>query len=139
MNSWVGGIDSEGRNVGRAFNSGFTVTRRFDQMIDPPPAQKNVFIDEREDSINDGTFQIAMNGWPDQPDTYRMVDFPADWHNRGANLSFADNHVEYWRWEDPRSMPPHEPGQELPLNVEFPDNPDVRRLQEVSSRPIPKN
>jgi prepilin-type processing-associated H-X9-DG protein len=28
---------------------------------------------------------------------------PSDRHNRGANLSFADGHVEHWKWKVPKT------------------------------------
>jgi prepilin-type processing-associated H-X9-DG protein len=28
---------------------------------------------------------------------------PSNRHNQGANLSFADGHVEYWRWQAPET------------------------------------
>jgi prepilin-type processing-associated H-X9-DG protein len=27
---------------------------------------------------------------------------PADRHDKGANISFADGHVERWRWQTPK-------------------------------------
>jgi prepilin-type processing-associated H-X9-DG protein len=29
-------------------------------------------------------------------------DMPADRHSRGANFSFADGHVEHWKWKAPK-------------------------------------
>jgi hypothetical protein len=57
----------------------------------PPPSKALVFIDERNDSIDDGYYAIAVN-----PPTWQNV--PAWWHNRGDVLSFGDAHVEHWRW-----------------------------------------
>jgi prepilin-type processing-associated H-X9-DG protein len=58
-----------------------------------------VFLDEREDSINDGWFAS-------DPDTqYSVVDWPASYHNGAAGYSFADGHSEVHRWRDGRTMP----------------------------------
>jgi prepilin-type processing-associated H-X9-DG protein len=62
------------------------------------PSQAFVFIDEQEDSIDDGHFLV----W-DQPDN-RWVNMPADRHDRGCTLSFADGHVEYWHWLWPKAF-----------------------------------
>jgi hypothetical protein len=50
-----------------------------------------VFIDERSDSIDDGYYAISLS-----PPSWQNV--PANWHNRGDVLSFADAHAEHWRW-----------------------------------------
>jgi prepilin-type N-terminal cleavage/methylation domain-containing protein len=57
----------------------------------PPPSKAFVFIDERDDSIDDGYFAITLS-----PPSWQNV--PASWHNRGDVLSFADAHAEHWRW-----------------------------------------
>jgi len=45
-----------------------------------------VFLEEREDSINDGFFIVQMNGYPDLAQTV-MVDFPASYHGRAADFA----------------------------------------------------
>jgi len=57
----------------------------------PPPSKALVFIDERDDSIDDGYFAISLS-----PASWQNV--PAFWHDRGDVLSFADAHAEHWRW-----------------------------------------
>jgi prepilin-type processing-associated H-X9-DG protein len=104
-------------------------------MTSPSPSRAFVFIDEREDGINDGWFIVDMSGFsPQNPNAYTIVDYPADRHNRGVNLSFADGHTETWRWKDRRTMPPHNFG--LILGVVSPNNPDVARLQSAASRKV---
>jgi prepilin-type processing-associated H-X9-DG protein len=41
---------------------------------------------------------------------------PANRHTQGANLSFADGHVEYWRWQFPMVfvLPQGNIGQTVP-------------------------
>lgn len=56
------------------------------------PAQSFVLLDEQEEGIDDGHFLC----W-DAPDM-RYVNMPADRHEQGCNLSFADGHVEHWTW-----------------------------------------
>jgi prepilin-type processing-associated H-X9-DG protein len=58
----------------------------------PMPSDIFVFIEEHPDSINDGYF---LNN----PYTGQWMDLPASYHNGGANLSFADGHVEYHKWQ----------------------------------------
>jgi prepilin-type processing-associated H-X9-DG protein len=130
MNSYVG--DRSG-----PYTAGYWQFRRLAEIIDPSPARLFVFIDEREDGINDACFFVDMTGYRPptlSPDSYRLVDYPADRHHRGANLAFADGHTETWRWQDPRTTPPQVPGRPLPLNQASPHNPDVARIQAVTSR-----
>lgn len=91
------------------------------------PSRVFVFLDEQEMSIDDGHFLV----WRSPDD--RWVNMPADRHNSGANLSFADGHVESWRWKWPKDYwkqvefwKPVE-GQE--------DLEDLRRLQSVILNP----
>jgi prepilin-type N-terminal cleavage/methylation domain-containing protein/prepilin-type processing-associated H-X9-DG protein len=134
MSSWLGGRDENGGEVGRAFNSGFQVDRKMADIIDPPPSLKWVFLDEREDGINDGWFAVSMDGWPGNARSYRIVDYPASYHNGAGGISFADGHSEIRKWQDPRTKPVLTRGQEIPLNVSTPGNPDVAWFQERSAR-----
>jgi prepilin-type N-terminal cleavage/methylation domain-containing protein/prepilin-type processing-associated H-X9-DG protein len=82
-----------------------------------------VFLDEREDSINDGWFATD----PIQSD--QIIDYPASYHGRAAGFSFADGHSEIKKWRDPRITPVLKTGQLLQLNVYLgPNNFDVRWL-----------
>jgi prepilin-type processing-associated H-X9-DG protein len=119
------------------YTSAYKQFKKISEITDPKPSHAFVFIDEREDSINDGVLQIDMSGFnPLNPSNYTIVDYPADWHNRGANVSFADGHTETWRWRDPRTIPPHRRGQLIPLGVSSANNPDVARIQTATSRRI---
>lgn len=58
-----------------------------------------VFIDEHEDCIIDAEFgNPPVGSWDDGA----WWDLPANRHNQGANLSFADSHVEHWKWQVPK-------------------------------------
>lgn len=61
------------------------------------PTERFVFIDENEDSIEDAEFGSPPRG---SPYYWQNVwwDMPSDRHDRGANLSFTDGHVERWQW-----------------------------------------
>ncbi len=58
----------------------------------PGPSLAFVTLDEREDSINDGTFFTSAN------DLSVITDVPASYHNGAARLLFADGHSEIHRW-----------------------------------------
>lgn len=73
-----------------------TITiHRSAQIVAPAPDSASVFLDEREDSIDNGALGIySLSAGPG----YWNV--PANRHSRGCVLSFADGHAEYWRWLD---------------------------------------
>ena len=91
------------------------------------PTMTFVFLDEREDGINDGWF--ATN-----PDVrYNIIDYPASYHNGAGGLSFADGHSEIHKWRDPRTTPVLRSGQLLPLNATLPGDADVDWMQQRAS------
>jgi len=130
MNSYVG-------QRALPWTLGYRLYTNLNQIVDPSPASCLVFVDEREDSINDGCFLISMEGYdPASPTRLSLVDFPAARHEGGATMSFADGHVETWRWADARTRPGLRPGLNLVLGVNQPNNPDIQRLQRSAARRI---
>ena len=61
-----------------------------------------IFIEEHPDSIGFVSFWVDEGLDPDA----KIASYPAGYHDSGANLSFADGHVEYHRWQDARTLPP---------------------------------
>jgi prepilin-type N-terminal cleavage/methylation domain-containing protein/prepilin-type processing-associated H-X9-DG protein len=104
MNCFVGGPDGSGMGGGLSSNSKYRTFKKLTDMRQP--TQIIVFLDENEDSINNGWFAISMNGYPSTPGALVIVDWPAYYHNRAGGMSFADGHSEIHRWLDPRTMPP---------------------------------
>jgi prepilin-type processing-associated H-X9-DG protein len=124
---------------GGPYTSGYRQFKRLPEIVDPTPARAFVFIDEREDTIGDAWFAIDMGSYaPDAPTERYIVDYPAAYHDRGANLSFADGHAEAWSWRDARTIPLLRLGQALPIGQFSPNNPDIRRLQDATSRRAPR-
>ncbi len=123
MNSWL----AEGRLSG---SPGYRVFKKLSDMTQPGAARTWVFIDEREDSIDDAYFAVNMTGYPDQPRTVIWVNYPAAYHGQSAGLAFADGHSEIRRWRDARTMPTLARGKFLKLNVASPNNADLTWLQE---------
>ncbi|MGE3310943.1 MAG: hypothetical protein AB7O66_13315 [Limisphaerales bacterium] len=114
---------------------GYRIYTNLNSIVEPSPSECLVFVDEREESLNDACFLISMEGYdPVQATRTVLVDFPAMRHEGGASMSFADGHAEVWRWADARTRSGLRPGLILPLNVNQPNNPDVRRLQHSASR-----
>jgi prepilin-type N-terminal cleavage/methylation domain-containing protein/prepilin-type processing-associated H-X9-DG protein len=65
------------------------------------PTKLFVFIDTSADAITDPTFGVVPLG--DFFQNY-WLDIPSDRHNtRSCNLTFADGHVETWKWKGPKT------------------------------------
>ena len=82
------------------------------------PEKTWVFIDEREDSINDGYFAVHMAA------RYAIIDYPASYHDGSSAVSFADGHAEQHRWREATSKPPLVPGEHLPGGPKFTSSDD---------------
>jgi prepilin-type N-terminal cleavage/methylation domain-containing protein/prepilin-type processing-associated H-X9-DG protein len=108
----------------------YIIFRKFTDIQRPSPSLAWVFIDEREDSINDGLSQTDLK---DRGGSARIVDYPAGYHGSAAGILFADGHAEIKKWRDPRTTPPLSPNGLITLNVASPNNPDVAWLQDRSS------
>jgi prepilin-type N-terminal cleavage/methylation domain-containing protein/prepilin-type processing-associated H-X9-DG protein len=75
--------------------------KKFTEIRRPIPSQLFVFIDEHPDTLYDAQFGNPAGGpyWPQM-----WFDMPADRHNQGACLAFADGHAERWRWKAPKTF-----------------------------------
>jgi prepilin-type N-terminal cleavage/methylation domain-containing protein/prepilin-type processing-associated H-X9-DG protein len=89
------------------------------EINDPAPAFCLFFVDVHEDSILDSHFGIPPRGpmWETDPPCW--WDLPANRHSQGACFSFADGHVERWRWARPKVFT--ELGQEVRSDGEIED------------------
>ncbi len=68
----------------------------------PDPVQCIVFLDVHEDEIVDTEFGIPTRAF--WAGINQWWDVPANRHNQGCNFSFADGHVEHWRWKVPKAV-----------------------------------
>jgi prepilin-type processing-associated H-X9-DG protein/prepilin-type N-terminal cleavage/methylation domain-containing protein len=73
--------------------------QKLTQIRKPDPADLFVFIGVHEEGIADSLFGIPVPGGSYDG---MWFDLPAGRHNDGGNLSFADGHVEHWRWAVPK-------------------------------------
>ncbi|HEV2394751.1 MAG TPA: type II secretion system protein [Verrucomicrobiae bacterium] len=124
MNGWVG-FDTRDWQQPPA-PPFYKLNFKMSDLQNPSPSDTWVFLDEREDSINDGWFAVDM---VNQGGQARWVDFPASYHNRAAALSFADGHAVVHKWTDPRTYPPLVSGAPIVKSQFCPNNPDVSWLQ----------
>lgn len=95
-----------------------------------------LLLEERADTINDGSFatDFSHTGNPagmGAVNPFYLIDFPADRHGRGAQLSFADGHVERHAWLEPTTMP----RMAIPRSHTTPTDRDVEWLLEHAADP----
>ena len=85
------------------------------------PARLNVF---RRDRTNNITSLVSVNLNGNDGGSY---------HDGADNFVFADGHSESHKWLDPRTTPPINPGQFIPLNISIPGDVDIDWLQQHTS------
>jgi prepilin-type N-terminal cleavage/methylation domain-containing protein/prepilin-type processing-associated H-X9-DG protein len=114
MNNYVGDLS---RTWSGNTGSRYKLCKTYSQI--QSPVDMFVFLDEREDSINDGWYAS-------DPDTkWQIVDYPASYHGNAAGYAFADGHSEIHKFKDGRTMPALKAGALLPLNQNLPNDMDI--------------
>ncbi len=99
--------------------------KQFD-FQNPGPTKTFVFIDSHPKGIAGGTFT------EEQPGNWLWGDFPDARHQNGANLSFADGHVEHWRWKEAATIQ-WAKNATFGIKTVLPGDRDLSRLQECIS------
>ena len=100
---------------------------KFTQIRHPAPSDLFVMIDENSDTQEDAEFGCPPIGGEFQE--YIWWDMPADRHNQGANLSFADGHTERWKWVFPKTA------YELGEPVATQETADYQRIRHAMKQP----
>jgi prepilin-type processing-associated H-X9-DG protein len=101
--------------------------KRYSEIQRPPPSRFLVFMEIHEGGIVDSLFGVPqINGFFDR----YWFDVPANRHNNGAVLSFADGHAERWRWRWPKDYV-----HLLQPVANDEDLADLRRVQSVTRQP----
>lgn len=97
------------------------------------PGNTFVFIEEHEDSRWESSFVVLPSIRPGKltaagaPVT-TWLSTPSDRHGQGCNMSFADGHVEYWKWYSPKTI---KDSKLSSATTKSRDLRDLSRLQEV--------
>jgi prepilin-type N-terminal cleavage/methylation domain-containing protein/prepilin-type processing-associated H-X9-DG protein len=130
MNGYVGDRSAP-------YTAGYWQFKKFSQINSPSPSKCWLFVDEREDGINDGWLATDMGSFdPYKPAAHTIVDFPASYHNKACGYTFCDGHSEIHKWTDARTTPTLKAGQLLTLGVASPNNKDVDWIQERTSSKV---
>jgi prepilin-type N-terminal cleavage/methylation domain-containing protein/prepilin-type processing-associated H-X9-DG protein len=116
MNGYMNGVD-----VGLTFfgQKGYKVNKKTADVTAPPPSLAFVFLDEHENSIDDGHFGFA-------PEGNMWMNLPAMWHNNGCTFSYADGHSGLLKWHDPRTL-----AMKVINSVSTANNDDLKKLQAI--------
>jgi len=116
MNGYMNGVD-----VGLAFfnQTGYRVNKKGGDVTTPGASQAFVFLDEHQNSIDDGHFGFAPAG-----DVW--MNLPAMWHSAGCNFSYADGHADTLKWRDPRTL-----AIKVINSVSTPNSADLKKFQAI--------
>ena len=85
LNCWVGYACSPPAGSYKKFGKTTSITAGIG------PADLFVFMEERGESIDDGSFETQMGD-------NTIANWPTDYHNNAATVGFGDGHVEVHRW-----------------------------------------
>ncbi len=83
------------------WNPGYRSFRKKSDINGLPLSDAIVFVDERDDSIDDGEFAIDMVG-------NQIVNFPSGYHGGSGGVTFADGHAEIHRWRSVELQAPQQ-------------------------------
>jgi len=129
LNAFMGGRPPAGSKGAIGYETdGYVVfTKRVEVLR---PSMTFTFLDEREDSINDGMFVVNMTLPVSQ-----IVDKPASVHGGSGSLAFADGHCEIHKWKSSEVLVIPPPGTITPYPSSAPKNKDCEWMQERASIP----
>jgi prepilin-type N-terminal cleavage/methylation domain-containing protein/prepilin-type processing-associated H-X9-DG protein len=97
--------------------------KKLSQIQNPDPVKCIAFLDVHEEEIIDAQFGFPTRpDWPQNANVW--FDLPANRHNQGCSLSFADGHAEHWKWAVPKI---YAGVFEQPLTAG--EKPDYQRIQ----------
>lgn len=133
ISGWLGLREMIGKGYDFSTETFPEIKLRLAQLLDPGPGATAGFLDENEDSIDDGVCLIGNPNLRDRPgyeDVKTWIEMPSDRHDRGCNLTFLDGHAEPWRWLRPKTFRDY---FQPPADEE--DRKDMHRLQNT----VPRN
>jgi prepilin-type N-terminal cleavage/methylation domain-containing protein/prepilin-type processing-associated H-X9-DG protein len=124
MNGWMG-------YTNQPDDPGFISFRKTTDFVKLSTSDAFVFMDERDDSVDDGFFGLLM------VDSF-IQNLPANFHGGVGSITFADGHAELHRWRSAELQAPQQSG----VPTEFYDhqmvddaNVDLLWLRDHGTRP----
>jgi prepilin-type N-terminal cleavage/methylation domain-containing protein/prepilin-type processing-associated H-X9-DG protein len=120
MNAMVGDAGEFTRSGTNVNNPDYQQFFRLSQI--PNASRIFLLVEEHPDSINDGYFLNKAG-------IYEWMDLPASYHRGAANFSYADGHVEPYRWRYSHTKPAPRPDEaNLPFRPPKNERDDFRWL-----------
>jgi prepilin-type processing-associated H-X9-DG protein len=113
------------------WNQGFRLFHKTADIVGLSPTDALVFIDERDDSIDDGYFAIDMV-------VQQLANLPAGYHAGSGAATFADGHAEIHRWRSSQVLTRQQSGVETVKEEYIPvpaGNPDLAWLRAHATVP----
>ncbi len=124
MNGWMG-------YTNQPDNPGFISFRKTTSFIKLPATEAYVFMDERDDSVDDGFFGLDMVNSD-------LRNCPANFHGGVGAVTFADGHAELHRWRSEELKARQQTGVATETHggaMVADDNVDLRWLRDHGTRP----
>jgi len=123
-------------NQGWTESPPWNIFTKASDIVNPPPVNLWVLLDENPDSINDAAFPVDMDPSFTGPNA-AFVDGPGLLHSGGCGFEFADGHAEIRKWKDPRTLgamfQTHYQNDYSGVGYRMPNNPDVAWIQSKTS------
>jgi prepilin-type processing-associated H-X9-DG protein len=94
MSGWMGYNSTQ-------FDPGYQVFHKTTDLLRLSASDALVFVEERDDSIDDGFFAIDMVA-------QQLANFPSAFHAGSGAVTFADGHAEIHRWRSPEVLVPQQ-------------------------------
>ena len=122
-NAWVNSSQDAGLDGGWDPSHFKSMPQELAQIVRPPPTGTFVFIDEHEETIDDGLWNTPPRGLVAPVVPVLSTDwanpawdnFPAVRHYQGANIAFADGRVERHKWLWPNRKWTPDGNNEVPI------------------------
>ena len=105
MNGQMGGGDASDQRLYGAYDASWVQDpkakenpprKKYTDINRPSPSKAMVFVHENSNTIEDGYF--AVNAFQS-----KWQNPPSSLHGNAGTLSFADGHVELWKWLEPET------------------------------------
>ncbi|HEX4646426.1 MAG TPA: prepilin-type N-terminal cleavage/methylation domain-containing protein [Verrucomicrobiae bacterium] len=125
MSGWMGFTNT-------VWNNGFQSFHKKTDITGMSPTDALVFMDERDDSVDDGYFAVDMVA-------NQFANIPSTFHNGAGGISFADGHAEIHLWHSPAVQYPQQVLQtfKAQFNACAADDHDMLWMRAHGTIPVP--